>query len=258
MKNTYAIKFYCRESKANKNGYAKVECSININQKRCFLNLPYEAKPSEFNSKRQPQEIQQFIALMRVRINEIVNNMIANGEPVTASALREYLRYGGYKSYTIGDCFTDFLAIQKKRVGVDLSQNAYRKYELTRDLFFEHFDKDAEITTLSPASIQNYYFDLCKRYQINSAASYINKTKTILKFAQDNGKLTINPFQGLKVKREKKQIEYLTEQELETIRNHEYSTQALKRIADVFLVQAYSGLSFVDLQELREEDIVTL
>ena len=81
------------------------------------------------------------------------------------------------------------------------------------------------------------------------------KTKTIIQYAIDNGKLTINPFQSINIKREKNPIEFLTEEELNRIATQEYSTEALKRVADVFLVQAYSGLSFVDLEGLRKEDI---
>lgn len=248
-----ATKFYCRESKKNKEGMAKVELSLTINQKRVFINLPMECNPSTFNSKHRPKEVEDYISLIRIRINEIIVEMLANKEPITAARIREYVRFGGYKSYTIERCCNEFIEIQAKRK--DLTKAAYRKYELSRDLLFEFYNKEDEITAVTPSSMQMFYTSLTSKYNTNTSISYLNKVKTIIKYAIDNGHLKINPFQGLKPKKEVKQIEYLTEKELDKIKNHNYSTDALRRIADVFLVQAYSGLSFIDLEELKKEDI---
>ena len=253
MKNTYGYKFYCRESKKNKDGLSKVEMSITINQKRVFINLPLVCSPETFNSKRKPQEIEDYICLMRVRMNEIMAEMLANKEPITADRIREYIRFGGYKSFTIERCCKEFLEIQGKRK--DLTKAAYRKYEISRDLICEFYNKEDEITTITPASMQRFYNYLTQKYNINTSISYLNKVKTIIKYAIDNGYLQVNPFQNIRPKRETKPIEFLTEQELEKIKNHQYSTEALSKIADVFLVQAYSGLSYIDLEELKKEDV---
>ena len=253
MRNTYGYKFYCRESKKNKDGQSKVEMSITINQKRVFINLPIECDPTTFNSKHKPKEVEDYLSLIRVRMNEIMVDMLANKEPITAQRIREYIRFGGYMSFTIERCCTGFLAIQSKRK--DLTKAAYRKYEITRDLIYEFYRKDDEITTITPSSMQMFYCFLTSKYNVNTSISYFNKVKTVIKYGMDNGYLKVNPFQGIKPKKETKPIEFLTESELDKIKKHNYSTDALRRIADVFLVQAYSGLSFIDLEELKKEDI---
>ena len=122
MRNTTNFKFYARESKKDKDGFAHIELSITINQKRCFINLPYLVEPQKFNSKRRPKEYEDYISLMRTRINEILTEMAEHQEPITSSALREYIRTGGFKSYTVQDMFDDFLAIKKKTVGKSMTQ----------------------------------------------------------------------------------------------------------------------------------------
>ncbi len=255
MRTTFDTRFYCRKSKANNQNQAPLELSITINGTRKFINLPTRCNVDDFNKKKQPQEIRQIVNEWQRKIDDSIVILLQEGTAITAESFRDILRTGGTRSYTIDDCFTDFLKVLKKRVGVNLTYSAYRKYELTQELFYKYFNKESEITTVTPLSMQNYYAELNKQYQPNSSASYMAKTKTILQFAIDNDKLHINPFQGINIRREKKDIEYLTEEELETIRTKEYSTDALKRVADVFLVQAYSGLSFVDLEALRSEDI---
>lgn len=255
MRTTFDTRFYCRKSKANNQNQAPLELSISVNGERKFINLPCRCDVDDFNKKRQPLEIKQLINAWQRKIDDAVVTLLQEGTPITSDNIRVMLRTGGTRPYTIDDCFTDYLRIQKKRIGVNLTYAAYRKYELTQELFYKYFDKNAEITTVTPLAIQNFYAELNKTYQPNSSASYMAKTKTILQSAMDNNKLHINPFQGVIVKREKKEIEYLTEAELETIMTKEFSTDALRRVADVFLVQAYSGLSFVDIESLRSEDI---
>ena len=255
MRTTFNTQFYCRKSKAGKDNKAPLELSITINGERKFINLPTKLDVDDFNKKRQPQEIRDLILEWNKKVQESVSTLLNEGTPLTTENLREILRTGGRRSFTIEDCFEGFLKTYKKRVNVDITYSAYKKYELTRDLFYAYTSKEAEITTVTPALMQDYYAELNKKYKANTSASYMAKTKTIIQYAIDNGKLTINPFQNINIKREKKPIEFLTEEELNRIATQEYSTEALKKVADVFLVQAYSGLSFVDLEGLRKEDI---
>ena len=255
MRTTFHTQFYCRKSKADKTNKAPLELSITINGERKFINLPTRLDVDEFNRKRQPQEIKSLIIEWDRKVQESVTTLLNEGTPLTTDNLRDILRTGGKRSFTIEDCFEGFLKTYRKRVNVDITYSAYKKYELTRDLFYGYTSKTAEITAVTPALMQDYYAELNRRYKPNTSASYMAKTKTIIQYAIDNGKLTINPFQSINIKREKNPIEFLTEEELNRIATQEYSTEALKRVADVFLVQAYSGLSFVDLEGLRKEDI---
>ena len=255
MRTTFHTQFYCRKSKADKTNKAPLELSITINGERKFINLPTRLDVDEFNRKRQPQEIKSLIIEWDRKVQESVTTLLNEGTPLTTDNLRDILRTGGKRSFTIEDCFEGFLRTYRKRVNVDITYSAYKKYELTRDLFYGYTSKTAEITAVTPALMQDYYAELNRRYKPNTSASYMAKTKTIIQYAIDNGKLTINPFQSINIKREKNPIEFLTEEELNRIATQEYSTEALKRVADVFLVQAYSGLSFVDLEGLRKEDI---
>lgn len=234
MRTTFNTQFYCRKSKAGKDNKAPLELSININGERKFINIPTRCDVNEFNKKRQPQEIRNLLIEWDKKIQEAVATLLNEGTPLTTESLRELIRTGGKRSFTIADCFNGFLKTYRKRVNVDLTYSAYRKYELTQELFYKHFNPNAEITTVTPASINDFYAELNKVYQPNSSASYMAKVKTVIQYAMDNGKLLINPFQSVKIKREKKDIDYLTDEELDLIAKQNYSTNALRKVADVF------------------------
>ena len=255
MRTTSSISFYCRESKRNKNGLSPVEVSIIINGERKFINLPIKYNPIEFNRTRQPKEIIEAIDAWRTRINGFMTEMVQNGIPLTSNNLKTIIQTGGVKSYTIKDLFSDYLKILKSRIGIDLTSGAYRKYELTSELFLNEVDGEQEVTNITPSVIQQFYISLQKKYNTATSASYIAKTKTFIQFGLDNNKLKINPFQGLKVHREKKVIDYLTEDEINKIKQAEIDNDCLNNVRDAFLMQVYSGLAYIDLEHLTKEDI---
>lgn len=257
-RTTFNLNFYCRKSKTDKNGVAPLELSININQKRCFINLPYKAKPEDFNRKRKPTELQEYLNITMSNIQTILTDMAKYGVPVTAENLRAYLRTGGFKPYTIEDLFSEYLNMVKDRVDVDITYASYVKYSKVCELFYGFVDKKQEVTTITPALIQRFYIFLQKQYNSGTSASYISKIKTVIMFGMDNDRIRINPFQGLKVHREKKPIDYLTNDEITALKEAKIDNESLSAVRDAFLLQVYSGLSYIDLEHLRKEDIKIL
>lgn len=239
----------------NHSNEAPIEISIVINGERKFLQLQFKCNPDDFAKKKQPKEISDYISVMRLKINQALSEMAMENVAVTADSLRDYLRTGGVKSYTIENLFNDWLSILKKRVGNDLTQSAYRKYELTRDLFYSEFNKNTDVNSILPKDMENFYMTLKQKYQANSSASYMAKVKTCIMFGIANNKIKVNPFQTIKIKREKKEIQYLTETEVQRIKATEMPCKALERVRDTFLLQCFCGLAYSDMECLKKEDI---
>lgn len=256
MRNTFATQFYCRKSKANKQGLSPVELSIIINKERVFINLPYRCRAEEFNRRHKPREIEEYLNAQRSVINKVLSDMAENGIPVTASNLREYYRTGGVKSYTAEDLFKDYLDIQHKRVPTTLSKGVYRKYELVRDLFFKDFDKSQECTAITNAVVLKFFAILDGKYDNSTAVGYKTKFKAFITFGLDNNKIKINPFQGIKITKERKDITYLTKNEIELLMNTPIENESLSKVRDAAVFQLSSGLSYADMCALREGDLM--
>jgi integrase len=253
MRTTFNVNFYCRDSKKDKKGLATVEMGITLNGVRVFIHIPMKADPKEFNRKRRPTEIDEQLSRWRKKVDEVVNEMMDEGQALTAIGIREMLRTGGVKSYTIENLFNDYLKILRTR---GMTGGSYRKYELVKEKFIEYIgNKERQLNTIKDTDISGFYEELKGEYQLNSSASYMAKLKSFFKYGMDIGKLRRSPFTQIKVKREKKQIEYLTDAELKVIKTTELSTTALDRVRDIFLLQCYSGLSFIDMENLKAEDI---
>ena len=256
MKNSFSIRYYARACKCTKNGECPLELCVNVNGTRKFINLPFKTTPEAFHRKRQPKELVDYMALMRTRVDEILTDMLRSGEPLTTEALVGYLRNGGYKSYTVGDLFNEFLSLTEERVGKTLTKASLRKYELVRALFFEIADSSKECTTqLTHGNVLKFKVKCESRYEQATSAGYLRRLKTIVNYALDNGKITINPFQGIKIKRGEKPIVYLKQWEQEALINAKVDNESLARVRDCAVLQLATGLSYADLHDFKKSDV---
>lgn len=254
MRTTSAINFYCRESKTTKDGYAPLECSVTISGQRKFLNLPMKFKPSEFNKRRPSQTIVEAMDLWRDRINGWMIEMMRERMVITAQSLREVIQQGGVNAYTVGRLFDDYLALLRKRIGVDLTETTYRKYELVAQKALSFADRDADVSTLTPSLIQTITADFRALYDASTAAGYLTRLKTFIKYGMDCGKIKINPFQGIKIQKPIKPIKYLTEEEVEKLQTLCLEPR-LQRCLDLFLIQCGTGMAYTDLMDFKQEDL---
>lgn len=230
-----------------------MELGITINGTRKFINLPFKCSPVDFARKRKPKYIQDYIDAQRVRVATIVTDMATKGIPLTAEGLRGFLRTGGVMSYTIGDLFSDYDRLLRKKVDVSITDKVYGKYQRVMRLFAEKVDFTKECDTITPAVIQEFYADLKAKYEDSTSCGMMTKLKTIIKYGIDNGKISINPFQGTKISKGVKEIETITLSQLQAIHTHQFVPR-VQKVADMFVFAAGSGLSFADCIELEPKD----
>ena len=136
-----------------------------------------------------------------------------------------------------------------------MCKTVYRKYELTKELFLKEIDGNKECTAITNGKIQDFYSVLKKKYDITTTFGYMTKLKTFIRFAIDNDRIKINPFQGIKIVKGQKDISFLSESELMAIKDFKLDNESLERVRDMFLVMAGTGLSYSDLRDLNKTDI---
>lgn len=250
------VNFYVRAPKCSKNGTAPLELCINIEGKRKFIATQYRLTPAEWKKKRKAKALTDYMDMMRARVNEILTDMLRAGEPVTAQALSEYMKSGGYKSYSVEDLFNEYLDILRQRVGKNLTKGVYRKYELVRDLFFEDIDRSRECErVLTPANILRFKVKVEGKYEQATAAGYLRKLKSFVFFAIDNGRLTVNPFQGVKIRRGEKPIITMKAWEQKAFLSGKLENESLEKVRDFSIMQLSTGTNFSDCSLITKEDI---
>ena len=255
---TFNVSFYCRNSKANTKGFAPIELTLIVNGERTIITLPRKENPQEFKkavaSKRE-NDIKCYLEAVRKRVNEITTELMEQGFALTAATLKEYFMYGGARPYTIQDLFDEYLGILKKRVGIDLTPRSYRKYELVRDRFYLVVDKTKLVSAITSAVVIDFLTTLRKEFNQPTTNGYGQRLKSVVKFGQSKGFIKINPFIGIHIRKGDSDIQFLTQEELEKIRDTDCKNISLNRVRDLFVFQAASGMSYCDMAALTKEDI---
>lgn len=252
MRTTFAFSFYVRESKANRHGLAHIELGISLNGTRQFINLPMAVKPEEFNTTKRPKYVEDYLAGMRVRINEILSSLVMEHQPLTLDNLKSYLRTGGVKSYTVNDLATDFLKTCSAR-GVALEHMA--KYTRVCGWLKDQTGPGAECNKITQQTIGAIESAIRKSYAPATACGYLTKLKAVIKFGMDNGKIVINPCQGLKVTKPKRKPDMISDADFKKMKNMDFSfNKSIERVRDLFLFACGSGLAYIDVSDLTPED----
>lgn len=70
-----------------------------------------------------------------------------------------------------------------------------------------------------------------------------------------NGWITVNPFAGIKFSEKKVVKDFLTIEEVNTIRTKEFGIERLDMVRDIFIFCCYTGLAFIDVYNLKPEHI---
>ena len=263
QRQTFDISFYCRTSKAGKNGLAPVELSIIINGERHYLTLQRKEYPAEFKaaiSSKKSNAIKSYCENQRTLIQDYVQQMAFAGVECTAGNLRECLKRGYVAmQYSLGDLWRDILDNERAKLHTgDIGEQTYKKYVLAHREFNAANDFSDE-TPAASVDIQHIHrFQSHLREKGLSQPTIYNyhaRTQSAFTLAFNRGKIKANPYAGYTIaKGKKKPIVWLTEEELAAIAEKEFTVERLDKVRDLFLFQCYSGLSYSDMALLHRDD----
>lgn len=245
MKTTFSITYYCRQSKQNKQGQSPLELCININGERLFVNLPVKFSPKEFNKKRKPVHIENLLNQYRIKVNEIMTMIMVDGLPITSNIIRDYMKTGGVKTYTVQRLCNDYIDHISHRT---ITSTVLSKYKLVADFLIEQLGADKQISSITTADCIKLYDTLKLKYLDSTSAGYMTKVKTILTFAFDNGWIKTNPSNQIKINKGSVKIEYLSDGDMNKIKSIDLSEYPkLDKVRDLLLFQCSTGVAYADL-----------
>lgn len=153
----------------------------------------------------------------------------------------------------------------ESRVGKDRSANTYKAMKQGRRyvvLFLEDkmHKEDLFLSELTPQMIYDFSVYLSAERELRGGTVWLTcqQLKGVVNRAYQRGVLTWNPFAGFHIAKKIRPREYLTEEELERLINYHFDKHSLSFARDIFLFSAFTGLSYIDICELRQTDIVKI
>ena len=220
---------------------------ICINQERLFVNLPVRFNPTDFNKKRKPPYIENTCTQYRIKIHEIMNKLMGENMPITSSIVRNYLKTGGTKVYTVEMLTERYMQDIRIKIGKSLSVDGYQKYELVAHFLNDSMGKK-QINNITTGDILNIYETLKAKYLITTAGGKMAKIKSMFQYAFDNGIIKTNPCHQLKITKGTPSVKYLSSEDILKIKSLKLEDiERLDKVRDLMLFQASTGVAYADL-----------
>lgn len=253
QRQTFNVGFYCRASKRNRLGFAPIELSINVCGERKYVALPRKERPDIFKkqaSSKRMNATREFCALWYAKVNDAVLSLTTKSLSVTVDGIKaELFGTGDKRAETVLELWNRYLATLRTKVGVDIELSTYRKYTLCRDRFCSFIGNDKSVDDLSVDDIRAYYTNLKRTMSVNTTEKYMIKLKSCLRFASME-----HLFDGIKIEKEKVEIELFTDDDYRNIRDRDFIYPHLNRMRDLFVFCCNSGISYSDLKSLTKDD----
>ena len=166
---------------------------------------------------------------------------------------------------TLLSVYEEDLRSLESRIGKDRSASTWKAMlqgkTYVEKCLKEHFNmEDIAMKELTPQFIHDFSVYLSVERGLRGGTVWLacQQLKGVVTRAYQRGVLTWNPFAGFRLAKNIRPREYLTEGELKLLMDHEFEDKALTFTRDVFVFPAFTGLAFIDLKELKYENIVDI
>ncbi|SFB91794.1 Site-specific recombinase XerD [Algibacter lectus] len=268
---TFTLSFWVNATRV-KNNQVSVFARVTVNGKRSNISLQRKVILSEWDSnkgrargnKQESRLLNRYLDLVKNRIYEAHDQLVKEKTFICSQSIKarflgedneeyslltlvdyhntqmsESLTYGTLKNYfTTQKYIKLFLAKKRKTQDVYLSQLTFR--------FLVDFEKFLRLYV--PEDHQ-------KKMENNTVMKHIQRLRKMVTLAYKMEWIDKDPFIKFKPTYIKNEREFLREDELLTIIEKEFDIERLTLVKDLFIFSCYTGLSYIDVMNLNEDNI---
>lgn len=273
MKTTFKVSFYLRSNYENKEGKSPVMLRVflggemaNFGSTKIFVDKSlWTNKTSRMKGRTtEALSVNASLDAISTTLQSIYQRCELEG-CASLDNIRSHF-FGKQKEYTsflpIFDKYIDSIRVQ---VGKTRSAASLQKYSVLRRHFAEfllskYAKKDLPLNEFSYTIVQDFELHLNTElnYAYNTAVKTMKTLKTIVLYAQRNGFLLHDPFANHRFHLEQVDRGFLTDEEILQIADKELGLERLELVRDIFIFSCFTGLAYIDVANLRPENIVTM
>jgi integrase/recombinase XerD len=275
-KNTFGVHFVLRTQKADAEGKHPVYARITVNGTRCELAMKYRVLKSDWKigkgeAKSKNPELRSFnnfLQQIHGKLRRHYWQLRLGDEPVTAALLKaDFL--GIEKEAPITRSLLWVVNQHHSMMENILKPGTMKNYHTTETyikLFLEHrykvndmplYDLNYEFISGFESFIRSNALREKDPCTTNGTMKHLERLKKMVTWAVKNEWIAKDPFSNFRLKFKRTQRDFLSETELASIERQNFQNPSLERVRNLFLFSCYTGLSYVDLMQLRPREIAT-
>ena len=272
-RKTFTILFFIKRSKLLRNGEAPIYMRITVDGIRAEIGIQRSIILSDWLDKKgcakattaKNKELNHYLEHIRSRLYEIQKDLEDEGKIVTSTLLKN--RYMGIDELKISfvELYTEHNDKLRDLIGKEFAPATLVRHQTSMNHFVKFLQSkykqnDILLRDITPNIITEYehYLKTVRDCANNTTVKYIRNVSKILNLAVQKDILKSNPVEKLNFRMQEVSKEFLTEAELETLMKKEFATDRLTHIRDIFAFCCFTGLSYIDVKNLRKEDFFSV
>ncbi len=265
------ISYVTHKSKIDDNGYVPMFMRLTLNGRRTEISLKKKVKFSSWckssqavkKSDPQSNSINNLMLLQKTEALKCYNQLLSLGEKFDVLDVRK--RLIGESTYKTLMYACDFHNEKMKSlIGIEFAESTYVKYLATKKkvkafIKAEYAKEDIILPQVDNAFLESFlhYLKVKDKQMVSTATKYVKNLKKVLRLAKKHDWIKDIPEVKLSNKGEKRNIKYLTAEELAKIESKHFSIDRLEMVRDIFLFCCYTGLAYSDVEKVTTDNLIT-
>lgn len=269
--NTFSVVFFTRKSRS-KPQELSIYARITVNGKRSEISLKRHVQQRDWDAPKNRgrgssypmRTLNKYLDQEYSRLLDCHKQLLEESKIVTATAIKS--RYVGADD--THKTLNELIDYHNTNMVTVLKQGTMKNY-YTTERYLHKFLKQKQKTKDIYLKQLNYRFIIdfeqyLRNYKNtnkqlmlsnNGVMKHLERFKKIINLGIKLEWVAKNPFTQFQLKFEKYDRQYLSERELQLIEGTYFNNDRLERVKDCFLFSCYTGLSYVDVKELTNNQI---
>ncbi len=270
--NNLSVLFLLKKDKTNQKGTCPIYCRITYLKKRKQFSTGEFINPFEWNAKGQTaspktisnQQINLQLDIITANIKKAhLQLQTSDDEYGITEILNKYLGKTEKKEEKVVSYFHKFLKRQLKLIGKDLKISTWKKSEyvcndVSAFIKSKYGENDYSLEKLNQSFLTDfeYYLKTVKNQKQVTINKAIQRLRKPIKMAVAEGYLLKDPFVLHKPGRVRKQVVFLSTEELKLLEEHAFTQPRLELVRDLFIFCCYTGLAYHEMSNLKKEHVI--
>jgi len=268
-----SILFLLRRNKANIKGLCPIECRITLDKQRKPFSTGIFINPEYWNASKQKahppnkgnNQVNTQLSLIKQEINQAFLFLQVQDKEFSVDDIYTQFKGENVKlDKSIKEMFQLHIKKQEKLIGISTTKVSVAKFYQTQAHVLSFIKKkynrsDYLLKDMTMAFITEFEFYLKteKRFMQNTIYKTLQRFRQIVKLSVALDYLPKDPFLLYKGKKPKKEIVFLSKDELRNLEQHQFASERLQQVADMFIFCCYTGLAYTEMATLKVSNIQT-
>lgn len=270
MNAKISVLFYAKKSKTKSNLRVPIYLRITVNGKRAEFSTGKDVEISKWSSAQnrlkgnseEARAINKYLDILKSNVLVLENKLALSRESFDAIDIKNLLTGANTTERYLIPIFEEHNSKIEKLLGKEYAPATLKNFKtclahLKEFLWKFHKKSDIDIQKLEPSFLNDFDFFLRTKPNINnnSAVKHTKNLSKILKLCYQNNWIEKDLVIFYKGKFQEVNVNFLTEEEIRTIKNKDFIGKGLNLVRDIFIFSCYTGLAYIDIFNLTKEQI---